>query len=520
MISPGIFIELFEKSGFITEIDHFVWEEACKKLKEWKEKKYENLSISVNVSRINLYNNNLPEILIDMVKKYNISPHSLHLEITESAYTENSEQIIEGVKRLKKIGFIIEMDDFGTGYSSLNMLSKLPIDILKLDMSFVHSIEKDKNSKIMLKVIMNLAKELNLVVVAEGVETEKQVDTLKGMGCQYAQGYYYSPPVSEEKLDQMFIEDKTIISSGKIEDLLNLDDKELVKVIGSEEIDLNIKNMIFDLKYHSQHDPLTGLLNRREMKSRVNKLLENGDVEGTFIIIDVDNFKKINDVQGHVKGDEILKKIAESLRKSFLEIDDISRIGGDEFVVFALGAISKEKLEEKMNKFFELIKDAEITCSAGVCKTSHRDDYDSLYCNADMALISAKISGKNKYKIFTEGMQKYSPINHLKNVEWMLDQIFDMVFISDAETSEIMYINQPACEKFGKKREECLGEKCHTLMWHSPTPCGRCSKISNCKNGFYNEETELNDGTPVQIKAKVVEWGGNKYKIHYLNKKI
>lgn len=520
MISPGIFIELFEKSGFITEIDHFVWEEACKKLKEWKERKYENLSISVNVSRINLYNNNLPEILIDMVKKYNISPHSLHLEITESAYTENSEQIIEGVKRLKKIGFIIEMDDFGTGYSSLNMLSKLPIDILKLDMSFVHSIEKDKNSKIMLKVIMNLAKELNLVVVAEGVETEKQVDTLKGMGCQYAQGYYYSPPVSEEKLDQMFIEDKTIISSGKIEDLLNLDDKELVKVVGSEEIDLNIKNMIFDLKYHSQHDPLTGLLNRREMKSRVNKLLENGDVEGTFIIIDVDNFKKINDVQGHVKGDEILKKIAESLRKSFLEIDDISRIGGDEFVVFALGDISKEKLEEKMNKFFELIKDAEITCSAGVCKTSHRDDYDSLYYNADMALISAKISGKNKYKVFTEGMQKYSPINHLKNVEWMLDQIFDMVFISDAETSEIMYINQPACEKFGKKREECLGEKCHTLMWHSPTPCGRCSKISNCKNGFYNEETELNDGTPVQIKAKVVEWGGNKYKIHYLNKKI
>lgn len=225
-------------------------------------------------------------------------------------------------------------------------------------------------------------------------------------------------------------------------------------------------------------------------------------------------------MQGHVKGDEILKKIAESLRKSFLEIDDISRIGGDEFVVFALGDISKEKLEEKMNKFFELIKDAEITCSAGVCKTSHRDDYDSLYYNADMALISAKISGKNKYKVFTEGMQKYSPINHLKNVEWMLDQIFDMVFISDAETSEIMYINQPACEKFGKKREECLGEKCHTLMWHSPTPCGRCSKISNCKNGFYNEETELNDGTPVQIKAKVVEWGGNKYKIHYLNKKI
>ncbi|MHD0315725.1 EAL domain-containing protein [Fusobacterium varium] len=522
MVSPGVFIELFERNGFITEIDYFVWEEACKKLKEWTDNGYKNLSISVNVSRINLYNNNLPNLLIELVKKYNISPKSLHLEITESAYTENSEQIIEGAERLKKIGFIIEMDDFGTGYSSLNMLAKLPIDVLKLDMGFVHSIEKDKNSLILLKVIINLAKELQLAIVAEGVETNKQVNILKNIGCQYAQGYYYSPPISEEKLDKIFIENNSIISLGKTGELLNLKDKELFEVAYSDEIDLNIKKMIYDLKYHSEHDPLTGLLNRRELKERVNKILENNDIEGTFIIIDIDNFKRINDRYGHVKGDEILKEISEKLKNSFSKIDSISRLGGDEFVVFTLGSTDESRIELMMNNFFEMIKkikiDIPITCSAGICFSSKSIDYDSLYYNADMALLSAKISGKNNYKIYTEKMEKYSPINHLKNVEWVLDQIFEMVFISDAETYEVMYINKPTCEKLGKSREECLGKKCHSLMWKSSIPCERCCKISNCIEKFYTEETKLDDGTSIQIKAKMVEWEGNKYKIHYLNK--
>lgn len=522
MVFPGVFIGLFERNGFITEIDYFVWEEACKKLKEWSDNGYENLSISVNVSRINLYNNNLPDLLIELVKKYNISPKALHLEITESAYTENSEQIIEGAKRLKKIGFIIEMDDFGTGYSSLNMLAKLPIDILKLDMGFVHSIEKDKNSKILLKVIINLAKELHLAVVAEGVETEEQVNILKNIGCQYAQGYYYSPPISEDELDRIFIENNSIISSNKTGELLNLKDKELFKIANSDEIDLNIKNMIYDLKYYSEHDPLTGLLNRRELKERVNKILEANDIEGTFIIIDIDNFKRINDKYGHVKGDEILKKISKSLKSSFAEIDSISRLGGDEFVVFTLGNIDENKISFMMDNFFQMIKnieaDIDITCSAGICFTSKAIDYDSLYYNADMALLSAKISGKNIYKVYTEKMEKHSPINHLKNIEWILDQIFEMIFISDAETFEVMYINKPTCEKLGKSKEECLGKKCHSLMWKSSKPCERCCRISDCIEKFYTEETKLNDGTFIQIKAKVVEWEGNKYKIHYLNK--
>ena len=523
MIPPGVFIELFEKNGFTTELDYFVWEQACKKLREWKENGYENLSISVNVSRVNLYNNNIFDLLIGLVKKYNISPKVLHLEITESAYTENSEQIIEGVKKLRKIGFIIEMDDFGTGYSSLNMLAKLPIDILKLDMGFVQSIEKDKNSKIMLKVIMNLAKELNLAVVAEGVETEEQMKTLKSMGCQYAQGYYYSPPIPEEKLDKIFTDNKSIISSSKLDDLLNLEDKELFQVVESERIDSNIKNMIFNLKYHSQRDSLTELLNRREIKVRVNEILESSDVKGTFILVDIDNFKRINDTYGHVKGDRILRKVSEALRKSFLEIDNISRIGGDEFAIFTLGKSDEKELSATINNFLKMIinieSEVELTCSVGICLSTEEDDYESLYYKADMALLSAKISGKNRYKIYADEMKKYSPINHLKDIEWILDQIFEMIFISDAETSEIIYINQPTCEKLGKTKEECLGEKCYFLMWEASAPCERCSNISECRNNFYNEETKLNDGTPIQIKAKVVEWGGNKYKVHYLNKK-
>ena len=282
-----------------------------------------------------------------------------------------------------------------------------------------------------------------------------------------------------------------------------------------------LKNENRRLSQQAETDWLTGLYNRMAVEEKVGRRLKKYET-GVLFVIDIDNFKRINDKYGHVKGDEILKQISKSLKNSFAEIDSISRLGGDEFVVFTLGSTDEKKISFMMDNFFQMVKNIEteiaITCSAGICFTSKVIDYDSLYYNADMALLSAKISGKSNYKIYTEKMEKYSPINHLKNVEWILDQIFEMIFISDAETFEVMFINKPTCEKLGKSKEECLGKKCHSLMWKSAEPCERCCKISECIEKFYTEETELNDGTSIQIKAKVVEWEGNKYKIHYLNK--
>ena len=194
MISPGIFIPIFERTGFITKLDMFVWEETCKYIAEWKQKGRADIPVSVNVSRCDIYNTNLPEVMLELVHKYNIEPEELHLEITETAYTEDSEQLIEVVSQLKMSGFIIEMDDFGSGYSSLNMISELPIDILKLDMRFVQNDNINSNNNIM-NFVIGLAKWMNLLVVAEGVETQEQINSLKSIECNYVQGFFYSKPI-------------------------------------------------------------------------------------------------------------------------------------------------------------------------------------------------------------------------------------------------------------------------------------------------------------------------------------
>ncbi|MEG1779574.1 MAG: EAL domain-containing protein, partial [Oscillospiraceae bacterium] len=184
-MSPAEFIPLFEKNGFITDLDMYVWEQACKTISRLKKQGTEVHPISVNVSRIDIYNPMLTNILIDLVKKYDFEPKYLHLEITESAYTENPKQLIDVVSTLKTVGFVIEMDDFGTGYSSLNMLSELPIDMLKLDMRFLKN-KATANDGNIISFIISLAKWMNLKVVAEGVETYEQVAMLRHMDCNYA----------------------------------------------------------------------------------------------------------------------------------------------------------------------------------------------------------------------------------------------------------------------------------------------------------------------------------------------
>ncbi|MBR0162203.1 MAG: EAL domain-containing protein [Oscillospiraceae bacterium] len=195
LISPGIFIPLFEDNGLIRELDHFVWSETARQIREWKECLGFSIPVSVNVSRVDMYDPALPEKLEQILRENELEPSKLILEITESAYTQDSEQIIETVNRLREMGFKIEMDDFGTGYSSLNMISTLPIDALKLDMMFVRSAFQDQQDTRMLEVIIDIADHLSVPVIAEGVETEEQMVALKDLGCDIAQGYYFSKPL-------------------------------------------------------------------------------------------------------------------------------------------------------------------------------------------------------------------------------------------------------------------------------------------------------------------------------------
>jgi diguanylate cyclase (GGDEF)-like protein len=220
LIYPAEFIPLFERNGFIYKLDRYVWEEACAHMKKWRDMGLEPVPVSVNVSRLDLYQTDLADMLGETVKKYELEPQNLHLEITESAYTDNPRQIIEAVNALRERGFVIEMDDFGTGYSSLNMLSELPIDVLKLDISFIQNETETVSHKNIFSFIISLAKWLDLLVIAEGVETQEQIDKLRSMDCDYVQGYYFSRPVPAEDFQRM-IKTSEIDDSDKLKAQVN-----------------------------------------------------------------------------------------------------------------------------------------------------------------------------------------------------------------------------------------------------------------------------------------------------------
>ena len=199
LISPGIFIPLFEEKGLIQRLDLYVWNEAALQLKKWQEKYHKHVPVSVNVSRIDLYDPNLVETLLDIVKQNNLDTKDLYLEITESACTEDVGIIIDKVNALREAGFMIEIDDFGTGYSSLSMINKIPLDALKIDMIFIRNAFRSQNDNQLIKIIIDIASYLKVPTIAEGVENKEQVEVLKELGCDLVQGYYFSKPVPEDE---------------------------------------------------------------------------------------------------------------------------------------------------------------------------------------------------------------------------------------------------------------------------------------------------------------------------------
>ena len=204
LLPPGQFIPIFEKTGFITEVDLYVWEQVCRMLARWKQENRTLIPISVNVSRADLYHSDFMDRILELMDKYDIEPSLLHMEITETVYTENQNQILDMVNQMEKLGFKVEMDDFGSGYSSLNMLTEIPVDVLKLDMRFLEGYSAGKAKGNILEFSVGLAKSLGLESVAEGVETREMVDELKRLNCEMGQGYYFSRPIPIHEFEQKF----------------------------------------------------------------------------------------------------------------------------------------------------------------------------------------------------------------------------------------------------------------------------------------------------------------------------
>ena len=195
MIAPNDFIPLFEQHGKIEEIDKYAWSEAAKQVARWRTQFGRVIPVSVNLSRMDVFDPELQSTLDGILLENGLDHDAIKLEVTESAYMENADQLIRVVKSLRTTGYTVEMDDFGTGYSSLNMLSTIPIDVLKMDRAFIQNMENDEKTAQLVELIVRIAKSLNLVVVAEGVETETQLRMLRDLGCEVVQGYYFSPPL-------------------------------------------------------------------------------------------------------------------------------------------------------------------------------------------------------------------------------------------------------------------------------------------------------------------------------------
>ena len=203
MMKPDSFIPQFEKNGLIQKLDKYVWREACEQMRRWKEENGSTVPVSVNVSRVDLHDPKITEYLLSITKENGIAPEQLLLEITESAYIEESSIISNSVKKLRTAGFKVEMDDFGSGYSSLNLLATLPIDALKLDIGFVKNIVRDRKSLYLVQVVLTVARQFKIPCIAEGAETKEQLDLLKKAGCEIIQGFYFSKAISPEAVTEL-----------------------------------------------------------------------------------------------------------------------------------------------------------------------------------------------------------------------------------------------------------------------------------------------------------------------------
>lgn len=205
VLMPADFIHIIEKRGYIFKLDQCMWEQAARKLSDWKRRGIDNLSISVNVSPKDFYYVDLYKAFTSLVEKYDIEPEKLNIEITETVFMNDVDAHLSVINKLKEYGFHIEIDDFGSGYSSLNMLKDIEADILKIDMAFLEETDTPERSRIIIKSVITMAKELGMAVITEGVRSKEHVEFLTQMGCDIFQGYYYSKPIAVEEFEERYI---------------------------------------------------------------------------------------------------------------------------------------------------------------------------------------------------------------------------------------------------------------------------------------------------------------------------
>lgn len=376
MISPGVFIPLFESDGLIRQLDNYVWREVAMQMRDWKDRLGICVPVSVNMSRVDMLDEDLVDHIKSLVAEFGLNRDEFLLEITETAYTQDSEQFIKTVKAFREAGFRIEIDDFGSGYSSLSMISTLPMDALKLDMEFMRNAFKERKNTRMLDAVIDIAYSLEVPTIAEGVETAEQMFALKEMGCDIVQGFYFSRPIPAAEFEEFLLE-KKYGRRGRIEK-----DKE-EKIKAAEQF-----------AYEALHDPLTGLYNHSAYKM----LLKDADQRNIALLLaDIDNFTAIEKEYGGETMDSVLELVADVLRHNFRSVDFICRIDDDEFAVIMtrMNNELKSLISDKATRISAMLKERQgdlppIGLSIGVAFADRPNPQGDIFHDADMALQQVK----------------------------------------------------------------------------------------------------------------------------------
>lgn len=445
LLHPDEFISLFERTGLIDKLDLYVWEQACADTARWEKQGCPALPVSVNVSRADLYDPELPGRLGEILRRYSLPASRLHLEITETVCAKEPHQIVEAAKRLKQAGFVLEMDDFGSAYSSLNMLNELPIDLLKLDMNFLRHEKNPGRDRNILYFIIDLARWMRLPVTAEGVETREQADWLRGIGCDCGQGYFFSRPLPEKEYLQLLRRCKEEASVRQQNSAPEPEDGEeetyrpTLLILEREEVYRQLQQRVLGRRYHlvwkesseeilqalarrrfsysrseeseeqrrledaANRDCLTGVLNRRGLDQAVEQMkLEDRQGMNALYVLDLDDLKGANDRHGHLYGDKKIRAFADYLTSCLRAEDLVARIGGDEFIILMRQMPSAEVARQQGQR---LCRDLErksgvdgekISCSAGVAIFRDMAELQQALVQADQALYQAKRQGKGR----------------------------------------------------------------------------------------------------------------------------
>ena len=213
IVSPGVFVPVLEQYGFVTDLDQFVWKQVCAWQRTWIDGGHTPLPVSVNVSQIDIFTIDVPAYFEQLLREYRLPVDAIKIEITESAYV-GDDKVADTVRRLREKGFIVLMDDFGSGYSSLNMLRNLSVDVIKLDAQFLRMNSDDRKGVRILESIVAMARSMEAAIIVEGVETKKESEFIRSLGCRYVQGYYFYRPMSVTDFEALISDEGNLDTEG------------------------------------------------------------------------------------------------------------------------------------------------------------------------------------------------------------------------------------------------------------------------------------------------------------------